>query len=95
MLYKNLNHRKVKGSHLLLISCGNCKSEIAKYQKLGKGNVLRMYKDRIIESNVELKGDLICPNCNNKMAVKALLKKENKEFYKMKRSKFNTREINN
>nr|WP_300004048.1 hypothetical protein [Tissierella sp.] len=91
MKYKNENYRKIKGSHILLISCGSCKSEIARYQKLGKGSVLRMYVDRVIESTIDLKKDFICPNCNKLLGSKVSLKKDKKEFYKMIRSTFNSK----
>lgn len=28
----NPNYRKVKGSYMLMVSCGYCKTDIAKYQ---------------------------------------------------------------
>lgn len=90
---ENPNYRKVKGSYILLISCGVCKTEIVKYQKLGKGNLLRMHIDRIIESSVNFSQELICPNCGNKLGSKITLKKENKEVYKMIRSSFNTKKV--
>lgn len=90
---ENPNYRKVKGSYILLISCGVCKTEIVKYQKLGKGNLLRMHIDRIIESYVNFSQELICPNCGNKLGSKITLKKENKEVYKMIRSSFNTKKV--
>lgn len=91
MKYKNESSRKVKGSYILLVSCGNCKTDIGRYQKLGRGNVLRMYIDRIIESEIDLKNDLICPSCNKLMGTRVSLKKDGKEFYKMIRSTFNTK----
>lgn len=93
MNYQNPNYRKIKGSYILLVSCGHCKTEIVKYQKLGKGNVLRMYIDRIIEGNIRFCGDLICPNCGKILGTKVTLKKGNKEFYKMIRSTFNTKKL--
>ncbi len=90
---ENPNCKKIKGSYILLVSCGFCKTEIIKYQKLGKGGLLRMHIDRIIESSVDFKQDLICPNCGKKLGSKVVLKKENKEVYKMIRSRFNTKKI--
>lgn len=91
---ENPNCRKVKGSHLLLVSCGNCKTDIAEYQKLGRGNVLRMYINRIVKSSVDLSKDLICPNCGNKLGTRITMKKKNKDAFKMIRSRYNTRRLN-
>lgn len=92
-MHKNPNYKKIKGSHLLIISCGYCKTDIVKYQKLGKGNLLRMYIERVVESSVDFSKDLICPNCGKKLGTKINLKKKNKEAYKMIRSTFNTRKL--
>lgn len=92
-MHKNPNYKKIKGSHLLIISCGYCKTDIVKYQKLGKGNLLRMYIERFVESSVDFSKDLICPNCGKKLGTKINLKKKNKEAYKMIRSTFNTRKL--
>ena len=89
--YKNSSYRKIKASYILLVSCGNCKTEIARYQKLGKGNVLRMYIDRIIESNILITEDCVCPKCAKVLGTRVTLKKDGKEFYKMIRSTFNTK----
>lgn len=35
---------------MLLIKCGSCKSKIWKYQKFGKGEVLRCHKKRITKT---------------------------------------------
>ncbi len=83
----------MKGSYLLLVSCGYCKTNIVKYQKVGKGNLLKMHIDRIIKGSIDFSKDLICPNCGKELGRKITLKKENKEVYKMKRSAFNTKKI--
>lgn len=93
MIYKNPNYRKIRGSHILIVSCGYCKTDIVKYQKVGRGNLLRMHIDRIIKSSVKMSKNLICPNCGKKLGTKIRLKKKNKEAYRMIRSTFNTREI--
>ncbi len=92
--YKNPNYRKIKGSHVLIVSCGYCKTDIARYQKIGRGNLLRLHIDRMIESSVDFSknhGTLLCPNCHEQLATKANLKGEKKEVYKMIRGAFNTR----
>ena len=56
-----------------------CKTDIALYQKLGKGTLLRMYVDRIIRSSVDLAGNpgaLFCPNCQKQLATRVTLKKK-------------------
>ena len=97
MIYKNPYYKRIKGSYILIISCGYCKFDIAKYQKLGRGNLLRMHIDRIIEGSIDF-GDkpsrLICPNCGKQIANKVYLRRKNKDVYKMFRSRYNTREIN-
>lgn len=89
----NPNFKKVKGSYILIVSCGSCKTDLVKYQKLGKGGLLRMHIDRIIESSIDFSQDLICPNCGSRLGSKIILKKENKEVYKMIRSSFNTKRL--
>lgn len=91
--FHNPHYRRVKGSYPLLIRCGYCKTDIAEYQKVGKGGVLRMYIDRIIKSSIDLAdlpGALFCPNCNEQLATKVALKGKNKDAYVMIRSAFNT-----
>lgn len=90
-MYKNPYYKKTKGSFLMMISCGSCKRDIAKYQKVGKGNVLRLHIERIIEGPKEYRQDLKCPNCGNVMGHIVFLERENEQFYKMIRSTFNTR----
>jgi len=96
LIYKNPDYRKARGGHIILVSCGYCKTDIAGYQKVGKGRLLRMYVDRIIESSVDLSknyGAMFCPNCNKQLATRVTLKKKNKEAYILIRSAFNTRKI--
>lgn len=51
-VYKNPNSIKVRGSHLLEIICAYCKCYIAKYQKVGESNLVKMYNDRIVEGTI-------------------------------------------
>ena len=90
---KNLNCRKVKGSHLLMISCGYCKYDLAIYQKHGRGNLLRMHLERIVESSFKFEKILECPHCQAVLATKIQSKTSKKEMYRMKRSTFNTKEL--
>ncbi len=94
MVYENPYCRKVKGSFILLVSCGYCKADIAIYQKVGKGGLLRMYIDRIVKSSIDLStrpNALFCPHCQKQLAVKVTLRRKNKEAYRMIRSAFNSR----
>ncbi|NLX61898.1 MAG: hypothetical protein GXZ06_05180 [Tissierellia bacterium] len=95
MLYKNPYCRKMKNSFIMIVSCGYCKTDIARYQKVGRGNLLRMHIDRIIEGNIDFSKQpkaLLCPNCKEQLGTRITLKREKKEVYKMLRSTFNTRE---
>ena len=85
----------MKGSYILIVSCGYCKTDIARYQKVGRGNLLRMHIDRIIEAAIDFSKNhkaLVCPNCNEQLGTRVTLKRKNKEVYRMIRSAFNTRE---
>jgi len=52
-IFQNPNCKKIKGSHILEVSCAYCKCFIAKYQKVGKSNFVKMYNDRIIEGVID------------------------------------------
>lgn len=97
MIYINPFSRKIRGSHILYVICGNCKTDIAKYQKQGRGNLLIMHTDRILKSSIDFtnhKGDLLCPNCGQHLATKISLKDSAEEGYRMIRSAYNTKESN-
>ncbi len=94
MKYKNPYYKKLKSSYIMIVSCGFCKTDLVEYQKYGKGGLINMYIDRIVSSEIDLtKGDraLICINCNRQIGSRLVLKGENKEAFRMHRSKFNTR----
>lgn len=96
MIYENPDYKKARGGYIILVSCGYCKTDIAEYQKVGNGRLLRMYADRIIKSSVDLSKNhevLFCPNCNKQLATRVMLKRKNKEAYIMIRSTFNTGKI--
>lgn len=95
VIYENPNCRNVRGSHILFVSCGYCKTDIAEYQKEGRGNLLRMHINRIKRSSIDMsqpKKALICPNCKERLGTRITLKRGNKQVYRMIRSAFNTRE---
>lgn len=89
--YKNPQLRDIRGSHLLLVVCGHCKTEIAEYQKQGRGNLIRMHVERIIRASVDYPEDLNCPNCGELLGNKIEL--DGEYVYRMLRGQFNTREL--
>jgi len=55
---------------MLVIKCAGCKAKLFKYDKIGKGNVLRCYKEKItklfkLQYN---NGEAIC-ECGNKIGT--------------------------
>jgi hypothetical protein len=68
--------------NMIVIKCTKCKRKILKYRKIGKGRVLRCYKDRIAKcySNQDEK-DLYCP-CGQIIGIDQV------KFYKMKQNAF-------
>jgi hypothetical protein len=50
---------------ILIIRCAKCNSKVFKYLKVGKGRVLKCWKNRIQENHTIQKGKcVICP-CGN------------------------------
>jgi hypothetical protein len=52
---------------MLTIRCSKCKAKIMKYEKIGKGKVLRCWKNRIkriYEAEIS-DNKLICESCGN------------------------------
>ena len=65
---------------MLVIKCAKCHQKIWKYDKIGKGEVLRCHKDRItnVYSEVDFDGHKVhCPNCNLPLGI------DRGSFYKM------------
>mgnify|MGYP001100523678 CR=1 FL=1 len=53
-----------KRIRMIIIKCANCKENIIKYVKLGKGNIHRCYISRIQKYYVPFNNkELKCPNC--------------------------------
>ncbi|MCL2407953.1 MAG: hypothetical protein FWC95_08495 [Defluviitaleaceae bacterium] len=95
-IYKNPNLRKIRGSHILAVSCGNCKTFIAHYQKVGESNFVKMYNDRIIDGVVdfsELHGAIICPACGARIATRYITRTDKKEAYRLVPSAFNKKKV--
>ncbi len=50
---------------MIVIKCSKCKSKIFKYVKMGQGQILRIYLDRIAEDNsIRVDGEVRC-QCGN------------------------------
>lgn len=67
MKYKNPYMRKIKNTHVLEVSCNLCRTPLLTYQKGGRGNLIKIQRDRIIESDFEIDkmgNGLYCINCN-------------------------------
>ena len=52
-IYLNPNCKKIRGSHILAVSCARCKTFIANYQKVGESNFVKMYNERIIDGVID------------------------------------------
>lgn len=75
----------------MIVSCNHCKKEIAEYQKVGKGNLLIMIIDRIIESNFDIEKNeklLLCPSCKGILGTRFFYE-GNKEAFRMIRGATN------
>ena len=95
-IYKNPNCRKIRGSHLLEVSCAHCKCFIAKYQKVGESNFVKMFNDRIIEGTIDFSqyhGAVFCPECGERIATRYITQPDNKEAYRLTPSAFNKKKI--
>jgi len=90
-IYQNPYCRKVRGSHILVISCAACKAFVANYQKVGESNLVKMYIDRIVDGAVDLSqspGAIFCVNCNTRIATRYIVKSDKKEAYRLVPSAF-------
>lgn len=95
-VFKNPNCKKVRGSHLLAVSCAYCKYPIAKYQKVGESNFVKMYNDRIIEGTIDFSlyhGAVYCPSCGAHIATRYMTKMDKKEAYRFVPSAFNKKKV--
>ena len=90
-IFPNPNCRKVRGSRVLVVSCANCKAFIARYQKVGESNFVKMYNDRIIDGVVDFSqyhGAIFCPGCGERIATRYMTKMDKKEAYRLVPSAF-------
>ncbi|HSQ97998.1 MAG TPA: hypothetical protein VLL98_04750 [Rickettsiales bacterium] len=87
MKFKQDIYTKNRGnySEYLNLYCRKCGYKIAKYQKDGPGNLLRIYVDRITENNgllnFEIDKKMICPNCERLLGLGYLYPKEKRPAY--------------
>ena len=95
-IYKNPHCKKVRGSHILEVSCAYCKCFIATYQKVGESNFVKMYNDRIIDGSIDFAqyhGAIFCPNCGERIATRYVTKMDKKEAYRFVPSAFNKKRV--
>jgi len=69
---------------VLTIRCAKCKAKIFKYKKIGKGRLLRCWKDRISEDFSQKDGNLIKCVCGTLIGIDEGL------YIKMKQGSFTT-----
>ena len=92
----NPNCKKVRGSHILLVTCAYCKAFIAHYQKVGESNFVKMYNDRIIDGSIDFSqyhGAINCPSCGERIATRYITKTDKKEAYRFVPSAFNRKRV--
>jgi len=90
-IYQNPNCKKIRGSHILEVSCAYCQHLIAKYQKVGESNFVKMYNERIIEGTIDFSlyhGAIFCPGCGARIATRYITKMDKKEAYRLVPSAF-------
>jgi uncharacterized Zn finger protein (UPF0148 family) len=95
-IFPNPKCKKISGSHILDIYCAYCKCYIAKYQKVGESNFVKMYNERIIEGTIDFSlyhGALFCPNCKERIATRYITKMDKKEAYRLVPSAFNKKKV--
>ena len=67
---------------MIIIKCAKCKSKIFKYIKIGQGQILKIYLDRITEDNsIREDGEVRC-KCGNIIGL------ESDGFIKTKKGNF-------
>ena len=52
---------------MITIRCARCKSKIFKYVKIGQGQILKIYNDRISEDNSIRKDGMVICQCGNEI----------------------------
>ena len=95
-IFKNPSCVKVRGSHVLEVNCAYCKCFIARYQKVGETNLVKMYIERIVEGSIDfslMPGALLCPKCGERIATRYTVKTDKKEAYRLVPSAYNKRRV--
>jgi len=85
-IYANPNCKKVRGSHILEVSCAYCKCFIANYRKVGESNFVKMYNERIVDGSIDFSqyhGAIFCPDCKERIATRYITKMDKKEAYRL------------
>lgn len=67
---------------MIIIKCSKCKSKIFKYNKIGKGRVLRCWNTRIIDDYSVRNGNEVLCQCGNLIGI------EEPQCIKMKQNAF-------
>jgi hypothetical protein len=78
-------YRRARGgeAHFLDLYCARCGSHLLLYQKDGFGPLLRLYRDRIVDSRkpISAKGALRCATCNEMMGTPMIYAKESRPAF--------------
>lgn len=93
---KNPACKKVRGAHVLEVSCARCRAFVARYQKVGKSNFVKMYTERIIDGAVdysEPRGAVFCVRCGALIATRYTVKADKKEAFRLAPSAFRKRRV--
>jgi len=92
----NPNCKKIRGSHVLVVSCAYCGAFIAHYQKVGESNFVKMYNERIIDGAVDFSkyhGAIFCSDCGERIATRYMTKMDKKEAYRLVPSAFHKKKV--
>jgi hypothetical protein len=54
---------------MIIIKCSKCNKKSFKYIKIGKGQLINCWKDRIVENNTISKGNKIFCKCGNLIGI--------------------------
>ncbi|KAK9794313.1 hypothetical protein WJX73_004752 [Symbiochloris irregularis] len=65
--------KKAAGSKTVKIHCANCRAFLYKYQKDGKGSLVKCWHERIVEDATK-DGELSCPECGTEFARPTMVK---------------------
>jgi|SRR3989344_4603509 len=99
---KNDSYRAARGgeAHLLDISCSRCSTQVLKYQKDGRGNLMRCYLNRILHPenlerlqhlftphNYKQLPNLTCPQCKEVIGT-PMIYSDGRVAYRLQHGKF-------